>query len=291
MKKLICILSSLVLVAGLTSCVDDDAPSVKPSDIKEITSFEKPGAIGITWKYEEPKNIEYIKFTYLDKKTGQEAVRLASKYSDTIIIPGTLKKLGDYEFKIQPFSYTQTGGTVHQFSAQSGRALIDTISTIDTAITLTEANLTSNESQPSREPKWLFDGDTSTFFHSKWQSPKQPIHWLELDVDEAFGGGIKFYYSGRDNGTNYPTEIVIKGSNDGVDWEDIKTISSGLPNPDRGAGNIGNYTSDVVWFKPGKTYKKIRFVVTKTEDGQRWFVMSEFKVWSVAAVTEDPEAE
>ncbi|MGP2569640.1 discoidin domain-containing protein [Ornithobacterium rhinotracheale] len=288
MKKLTYILSSLVLLTAFTSCSNDDEPSVKPSDIKDIKSFEKPGAIGITWKYDEPVNIEYIKFSYLDKRTGKEAVRLASKYSDTIIIPGTLKRLGDYEFKIQPFSYTQTGGNIHDLIAQSGRALIDTISTTDTAITLTEANLTSNETQPGRETKWLFDGNTSTFFHSKWSNPQEPVHWLELDVDEAFGGGIKFYYSGRDNGNNYPTEIIVKGSNDGNEWDTLKTISSGLPNP---SGQIANYTSDVIWFKPEKTYKKFRFVVAKTEDGQRWFVMSEFKAWKVTAVTEDPEKE
>ncbi|MRI62457.1 hypothetical protein EDM00_00390 [Ornithobacterium rhinotracheale] len=289
MKKITYILSMLLGLSALTSCSHDEDSSVTPSDINSIASFEKPGAIGITWKYDDPKNIEYIKFSYLDKKTGEQSVRLASKYSDTIIIPGTLKRLGDYEFSIQPFSYTHTGGNVHSLTAQSGRALIDTVSSTDTAITLTEANLTGNEVQPGRGTNWLFDDDTSTFFHSKWQGPKQPVHWLELDLGEAYNGGIKFYYSGRDNGNNYPTQIQVKGSLDGNDWDTIRVISEGLPNPDK--GSIANYTSDVIWFKPDKKYKKIRFVVSKTEDGQRWFVMSEFKAWKVAAVTNDPEVE
>lgn len=73
----------------------------------------------------------------------------------------------------------------------------------------------------------LIDELPSTFFHSRWAGEvvNEP-HYLQIDM----GGGILisefcFNYSLRENLYHtVPTEIVISGSNDGVDFENITTL-------------------------------------------------------------------
>lgn len=282
-----CIAIACCIVIAFGSCKKDDVTPVLPSTISDLKTFSGPGEIGITWKRNEPVTFEYIKVTYLDKAKKKEMMRLASQYADTIIIPNTRAKYGEYSFTLQPFSVTDTGGEVYTVEGISGKAPADTTSHTKTKLELKVENLTSNDIQPGREPKYLLDGDPATFFHSRWQSPQHPVHYLEVNPDKPLQGGMMFYYSGRDNGNNYPTEIRIEASVDRSDWDIVKTISEGLPNP---SGKIAEYTSPIIWFGNTKAYNHFRFWVTKTEDGRRWFVMSEFSMWEITPVVIDPEA-
>lgn len=287
MKILKYTLTALFAVALLGSCEKDKTTPVQPSTIKNIATTARAGNIKITWVKEEPVTFEYIKVSYFDKLQKKEMVRLVSRYSDSIVIPNTRAKYGDYTFTLQPFSITNTAGEIYTLKGVSGKARADTISVVETKLDLQEHNLTSNEIQPSREPKFLLDGNTATFFHSRWQNPKYEVHYLEINLDKPISNGFKFFYSGRDNGNNYPTEIRIEASTNKEQWDVLETISEGLPNP---TGTLASYTSPSIWFKNKPSYQHFRLVVTKTKDGQRWFVMSEFGMWQLNPVVIDPEA-
>lgn len=285
MKKII-FLCTFVTTLFFMSCNDDDVAPIQPSDISNITSESLPGSIKLYWDVPSDSNYYYVKVKYYDPRIKKDAVRLASVYADMIMIPDTRAKYGEYAFMLQPFSSTNTPGNTHTIQAVSGKARADT-TYVNTKLALTENNVTSNDIQPSREPKYLLDGDPATFFHSRWQNPQFPVPYLEVNLDEPIEGGLKFYYSGRDNGRNYPTEIRIEASVDGSDWDVVETISDGLPNP---TGEIAEYTSPTILFGNTKKYNHLRFWITKTEDGRRWFVMSEFSLWEVKLIISDPEA-
>ncbi len=81
----------------------------------------------------------------------------------------------------------------------------------------------------------LLDSSTSTYFHSRWggNAVNEP-HYIQVDL----GAGnelsdFKFNYKTRtdnNNGTHaIPTEIVVSGSNDGVNFTPLKTLNKELP--------------------------------------------------------------
>ena len=76
----------------------------------------------------------------------------------------------------------------------------------------------------------LLDSNTSTYFHSRYSGTvvNEP-HYIQVDL----GAGnelseFKFNYKTRDNHA-IPTEIVVSGSNDGVNFTPIKTLNNELP--------------------------------------------------------------
>ena len=73
----------------------------------------------------------------------------------------------------------------------------------------------------------LIDGLPSTYFHSRWSgAPVDSPHYLQIDM--GAGNAVSdfyFNYSLREN--NYhtvPTEIMVSGSNDGVNFDEITVI-------------------------------------------------------------------
>ncbi len=81
----------------------------------------------------------------------------------------------------------------------------------------------------------LIDSSSSTYFHSQWDGTNvNAPHYIQVDL----GAGneisdFKFNYKTRtdnNNGTHaIPTEIVVSGSNDGVNFTPLKTLNKELP--------------------------------------------------------------
>ncbi|ATA76883.1 discoidin domain-containing protein [Capnocytophaga canimorsus] len=285
----IVLVSVLLSVLGFSSCSKEEEV-ITPSELSNINTESLEGQIKITWENVSPANFEYVKITYYDKLKKKKMQRLASKHTSEIIIPNTRKKYGTYVFTLQPFSSTKTGGKEYTIEGVSGPAPSTIASTIETKQELVASNLFSNEPEQSEGSLAnLLDDNVATFFHSRWSGGggnTPHTHYLQVNLETPIKDGIKFFYAGRNNGNNYPTKIVVSGSMDGTNWEEISAISEGLPNP---SGAVGKYTSGILWFI-GKQYKHFKFDVTKTEDGRKFFVMSEFKLWQVKPIIEDPEA-
>ena len=123
----------------------------------------------------------------------------------------------------------------------------------------------------------LLDGDYTTFFHSTWHASNDPQadHYLQAELTEPTQK-FEFYYKRRSqNNNNRPTTIVISASNNGTNFTNIQTISSGLPT----AESDIDYASDVIDL--GAAYKYVRFTIPETNNGDKtgnhvFFTFSEF---------------
>lgn len=280
----------LVSIFYFFACQEDESIYMKqysantPGGITNITSKSRPGQILLSWNKLGDSRYEYVRVSYFDYKTGKEMKRNASKYADSILIPNTLQKFGNYNFTLQPFNINHKGGEVFKFSAQSGRALSDTIF-VQHEINLTVDQLSSNALEPTEGSlASLLDNNNATFFHSAWSVTSPEIHNIQVNLNEPIREAFIFTFGTRNNGANYPTRINIQGSNDGNNWENIKEVSTGL-DP---RGNFARYTSDVIYID--KSFQKIRYNVSETVNGQKFFVFSEFGMTDVELQINDPEA-
>ncbi|MEG1616297.1 MAG: DUF5689 domain-containing protein [Bacteroidales bacterium] len=147
---------------------------------------------------------------------------------------------------------------------------------IYTPFELTEENCTTNAQEPSEGPlKNLFDGKNDTFFHSSWSVSVNETHYLQFDFKRPLTM-VKFETVNRhNNGKNSPQIVDIQVSNDKEGWTSIKQLS------EPGMTNVVSavYSSPVINFKT--PYRYMRYSVTKTHAGTKFFSLAEFRIYSV----------
>lgn len=279
----------------LFSCDEDKITPIQPSDISNIRSEALPGAIKLMWDVPSDKNLEYVKISYFDHLIKKDVVRLASVYGDTILIPETRAKYGEYKFTLQPFSSTHTPGNIHQFTAVSGPAIATYVLTDEplVEIPLTVAMLSTNAQEPYEGPiANAVDRNPGTFFHTLWSGAISVPHYFQVNLPEA-QRAITFAYVGRQGNNNGDIKRVrIEASNDGVEWLDSK-VQSFDPLP---AGSGNTVTSDRILFN--NEYKVFRFTPLARRNAdpiplnntQGWFNFAEFYMYSAPYNILDPEA-
>ena len=139
-----------------------------------------------------------------------------------------------------------------------------------------------NEPEMSEGPiEALIDGSTSTFFHSAWNGTSEPIHWLQIDLEDAIQN-FSFSYHTRvfDGSSDFPDAIEVQGSNNGSTFETIAVFDKDLPQGSNRSWESGNIYAE-------KAYKHLRFVVTAE---RIYFHMSEFALYESANTTVENEA-
>lgn len=290
MKKYICLLAIGLLTIGLTSCKEDDKVTVVPSDIQNLRADtqNKPGFIVLRWDTPDDNTIRYIKVTYFDPLTNINSVRVASIYADSILIPETRQKFGEYEFKVQTISESGDGGTSQTIKAISEPAPIRVVFGETKRMELTAVQLSTNAQEESEGPiADLIDGNAATYFHSDWQgnptTDGSDKHWFQIDAKKQLT--YFKYESVARNGNNIPSDVNIMGSNDGVTFELIENLTknkNGMPM------SKTPFISPVMG-KSTKPYRYIRYVVNQTNSGSVFFSMAEFKLFEVSATVMDPE--
>ncbi len=124
----------------------------------------------------------------------------------------------------------------------------------------------------------LLDGDYATYFHSAYggQGPDED-HYLQGEMSKSVNAVYIYYKKRSQNNNNRPTSITISGSNDGTNFTEVTTVSSGLPTD----ASVIDYTSDKI--NLGASYKYLRFTVTATNNGATsnghvFFTFSEFYI-------------
>ena len=131
----------------------------------------------------------------------------------------------------------------------------------------------------------ILDGNDQTFLHTVYNGNSQDglHHYLRLDMGEGNSlSTVQFSYKTRHNGNSrsHPKVIKVEGSNDLDVFEEIATISEGLPNE-----YSAEYTSAEL--TNGNAYRYIRFMVTDTygtaTDGNNheYFYIAEFGILSL----------
>lgn len=153
-----------VTLANISCSSDEDG--ITPAEITNLTAESTSGRIVLRWDTPEDAGIRYIEVNYYDPLQKKDVMRTASIYADSIEIPDTRKKFGEYQFSVQTVSPTGDKSTVQTISKVSEPALPTFVST---QIALTAADLSTNAQEPTEGPiANLLDGNTGTFFHTAW---------------------------------------------------------------------------------------------------------------------------
>ena len=280
MKDIVKYFAGLFLMGSvlLTGC--DDESGITPGEITDLTAESTPGRIVLRWNTPEEANIRYVEVKYYDPSLKKEVMRTASAYADSIEIPDTRAKYGEYHFTVQSVSATGDKSAVQDIVKVSEPA--DPTFGTSTQIVLTVDDLSTNAQEPTEGPiANLLDKKTETFFHTAYSVSIPGPHWLQVNLNQEITEGYRFEYAPR-NANNRPSDFDLMGSMDGSEWFLIKNFTK---ENDGIAGN-GTYSSKM--FKVTKPFKQIRIVVNETNTRTVFWTMSIFKFYSVNIA--DPEA-
>lgn len=289
MKQSIIYTALIILTLIIISCEDNfekfeefAGNTSSPSNIESITAEPLPGQILLKWDVPVDSNYFVLKINYYDFLTEKEVYEVASIYTDSMLIDNTRAKFGEYEFTFQTFNQKKQGGETITIKAKSGKAPSTETITI-TKIELSGDQLSTNNQEPSEGPvENLVDGDSNSFFHTRWSSPQIPMpQYFQIDLSEPIND-FQFWLKNRPWSQQAPEIVEIQISSDGENWETIETINSGLP-----SGGGAEYTSKI--FKPGHTFTHFRYNCLKTFDSKNYFNLAEFELYDVDIQVYDPE--
>lgn len=289
MKAIKYILSALVGMAVLASCdsnitdIEYQGYTGQPKTIEAsaISSEALPGAIRLNWTVPADSSYSYMKVSYVNPANNETVIQLVSIYTNTLIIENTLKKYGDYTFTFQAFNEKGDAGSITTVKAQSG---LLPASYVEKKVNITADQLSTDNQEPTEGPiKNLIDGNTSTFFHTRWSSPQVPLpQYIQISFNEEHENfAIKYTTRNTGNSDGFPIEATLQISSDGTNWKDVANLT-GLPTVSK-----TDYASRTI--TPGKKFKYFRFLVTKTSKDSKYFHMSEFSFYDVQV--SDPENE
>ncbi len=261
---------------------DIEVSELKPTLVESITADSLPGQIILKWDIPTDSNYYLLKINYYDFLSEKEIYKTLSVYTDSLLIDNTRNKFGDYEFTFQTFNINGEGSEKMSVVSKSGIAPATETITIS-KIDLRGDQLSTNNQEPSEGPvENLVDGDTNSFFHTRWSSPQIPMpQYFQIDLDEPIDDFL-FWLKNRPWSQQAPKIVEIQISIDGVEWETIETISSGLP-----SWGGGEYTSKT--FTPGYSFSHFRYNCLETFDNRNYFNLAEFELYDVDIQVYDPE--
>jgi hypothetical protein len=272
-----------LLGLSLTGC-DSDDETVVPSIVTNLHYDTTPGRIVLRWDTIQDANVRYVQVDYYNPLTKKDERRLASAYADSLEIPDTRQKYGEYRFSVKTVSVTDNSSKIETITAVSKPAKQ---TWIGTPLGLTAEMLNTNAQEPSEGPiANLLDDNTGTFFHTRWSSPvPEAPHYMTVALPVTIDDWWSFYYAPRNNANNKPTDFDLYGSTDGTDWFLIKNFTQeadGLP-----ADRTITFSSERM-NAAGKPFKHLKYTVNKTNNNSVFWTMSEFKVYTWVLI--DPEA-
>lgn len=283
---------AILSVASITGCggdydsfvASDKMVTGKPSAVSNITSEELPGQIKLHWDVPADSAFYFLKIAYFDHLTQTEKTKVASRYTNEVIIDNTRAKYGDYQFTFQTFNNNNEGGEIALFSAKSGIAPI-TETITSTKLKLDNSQFSTDNQEPSEGPiSNLNDGNPNTFFHTRWSSPQVPLpQYIQIKLNEPLTN-FSFSYQNRNGSQVGPEHLKVLIGNNGADWTEVAEFTSGLPSASQAI-----YNSPVIRNNEPFTY--VRFSVTKTYGDKYYFNLAEFMLYDTRIDIYDPESE
>lgn len=182
MKVIKYILPLLCLGVIITACNSDDEESIAATEVQNLTTQSAPGSITLTWEYageEDANTTRLVEIRYYDPAVKKNVKKTISRFSNSFTIDNALKRYGEYEFEVQPFSTTFTPGVIQRITGVAERApVIDEKTSTELAITID--NLTLGGFKPDgvttipqsscigdgNGPERLLDNNASTFLNT-----------------------------------------------------------------------------------------------------------------------------
>lgn len=292
MKRYISYIALMALAMSLWNCMGEyehfvDSSEVitgKPSSIQNINYEPLPGEIKLSWDIPSDSSLSYIKINYFDHLSGENISKVASVYTNELIIPETRERYGDYDFSFQTFNSKHEGGDIAKLKARSGRAPItETFHT--TKVSLEDGQFSTDNQEPSEGPiRNLNDGNPNSFFHTRWSSPQVPMpQYIQIDLNEPLTN-FSFSYQNRNGSQVGPEHLRVLISTDNTNWLEVANFTSGLP-----SASLAIYNSPVIRNSEPFTY--VRFSVTKTFGDRKYFNLAEFSLYKVDISIFDPEVQ
>ena len=159
-------------------------------------------------------------------------------------------------------------------------------------VSLTGDMLSTNApSNFGEDPVNMLDGDHATFFHSTWgDGTYQKLTWnsnsyygdgesewpyLQVELPEPLYR-LQFSYTTRNTGSYAPLGLILMGSQDGEDWQEIQTFTDKKDNLPTQADET--YTSPTIL--TGQSCKYLRLQLTAAQH-KNYLVLSEFALYKV----------
>lgn len=248
-----------------------------------VQSEALPGKIKLKWIAPQ-EDYTYMQIKYNDPLLKKDVCKIVSIGTTELLIEGTRARFGDYTFYFQTFNAVHQGSAITEVKAKSGIAPTTLTEVKRTKVELTAEQLSTNQQEPTEGPiKNLLDGNTGTFFHTRWSAPQVDLpHYIQVDFNEEHEDfAIKYTTRNVGNKDGFPTVAELQISNDGENWETLSTLS-GLPTT-----SVTDYTSSFVM--PGKKFRYFRFNVTAASQNSKYFHMSELSFYDVEVDVYDPE--
>ncbi len=163
-------------------------------------------------------------------------------------------------------------------AVEGGKTLIFTVRVVDVVtlqkIDLSTSNVTTNDQEPTEGAlAGLFDGDTSTYFHSGWSvsNPRESTYasYLEIELPKAMSM-FRFNMTTRNSPTaaGYVKKVHLFGTNDKSSWptEPFAVIDN-MNQILNGAAVGGEFGTDEEPFRAPDNFKYLRFCVMESGGG------------------------
>ncbi len=156
--------------------------------------------------------------------------------------------------------------------------LIFTVRVIDVVtlnkIQLSTANVKTNDQEPSEGPlSDLFDGNTSTFFHSGWSvaNPRESVYasYLQIELPEQMSM-FRFNLTNRNSPTaaGYVKTVYLYGSNDPDNWPTVPFAKiENMTDQLYEAVAVGSFGTDEQPYLSESSIRYLRFCVMESGGG------------------------
>lgn len=297
MKKiyLISALLGMLSMAFITSCSDKEGSvDLTGIDQASITYQAKPGAVKLKWEIPGNANYDYLKVTYNIPGEDKQRMRLASVYSDTMLVDNLLKRYGDILFTICPCDKAGNEGTPVTITAQAEAAQIVT-KTERTKVTIASNRVWGDNPESSEGSLAnLVDGNTTTYYHMSWSASTAFPHYIVLDMGTSPVTNFQIEYTCRDHANkDNPGEMDILVSDDFQDSAEYYKNETGtrlvhsFPSGELPSGKGAVFTSNSL--KADAPFRYLWMKVKSSTSGQDWVALAEITVYKIKGSIYDPE--
>jgi len=294
MKKIILSLVCLLAVGVFSSCSkDDNGPAPTSLDAATLRYDKAPGAVILRWNIPQDANYKYIRVTYQVPGEDHTRLRLASVYSDSILIDNLMARYGEIEYSLQPVSAEGAEGQVAKITAQAGEATKTVKQTFKDLLKIDAQHVWTDAPEASEGPlSALVDGNESNFFHMNWHNPAPFPHYIVFDLGEP-RTALQFRYVCRDNnGKDNPKEMDVLVSDAFENTADYYANETGARKVASFASLPGDKkavyeTSRTI--KSDKPFRYVWFKIKSSTSGRNFVAMAEWQVFKVREKVYDPE--